>query len=520
MMLSLKEFVIVFLIAVTVFRVVKPIALRFMDASDLVRRRNTWLVLTAAAFFAPSFWAFALVAIPLTLWAGRKDTNPCAVYILLLAVIPPVEAPLPMIGMPYLLMMNIYLLLSFCVVAPFALRSYRMKRGQHRRVLHFTDYCLLAYGFLTAVLYVHALRPDGGLYPASMTDGLRRGLVFFFDVFVPYFAVSRAGEDRRKLTDMIATYCLSCGVLAAIGIFETSRQWLLYAEVPARLGVPGPGAQYLIRGESLRAMASTGHAMALAYMLVPAYGLWLYLQDLLDSKLWRVGGVILIWGGLFAAYTRGAWIGAVLAYFVFAALQPESFSKLFKAIGAALVFGTLIYISPLGDKIVSVMPWLGGTVDNFNFIYRQRLWDRSWQIIQDSPFFGDQDAMLKMLDLRQGEGIIDMVNTYVGILLDNGFVGLALFLLFILGALLKAWAANRRTASFDKNLSILGASLVACLVTMLVIFVSGSFAGGPAHVFYLLAALSTGYGIMARASPSDADAGAVGIHQIRPAPQV
>jgi O-antigen ligase len=503
MFLSLKEFVVVFAIAVTVFRVARPIALLFIDPNDLSRRRNTWLVLTATAFFAPNFWAFALVAIPITLWVGRKDSNPCAVYIMLFPVIPPVETPLPMIGMPYLLMMNIYLLLSFCVLTPVAFRIYQLRRGHKERVLRFPDYCLLAYGVLTAVLYLQTVTPDGGLYPTSSTDCLRRAFVFFFEAFIPYFAVSHAGEDRRKLIDMIATYCLCCTLLAAIGIFESGRQWLLYAEMPGRLGAPGPGATYLMRGESLRAMASTGHAMALAYMLVPAYGLWLYLQSRLDSKKWRLGGAIVLCGGLIAAYTRGAWVGAVLVYFLFAALQPRPLSKLFKAASGALIFGVLIYVSPLGDKIVSVLPWFGGHVDNFNVIYRERLWDRSWQIIQDSPFLGDQGAMLKMQDLRQGEGIVDLVNTYVGILLDNGFVGLTLFLLFILGAMFKALAGNRRTMSNDEDLSLMGASLVACIIAMLVMFENGSFGGAPAKVFYILAGLATGYGVLARSSRRD-----------------
>jgi O-antigen ligase len=502
MIYSLKEFVIVFVIAVAVFRMAKPIVLLFIDPNDLSRRRNTWLVLTATAFFAPNFWAFVLVATPLTIWAGRKDTNPSAVYIMLFTVIPPVETPLPMIGMPYLLMMSNYLLLSFCVLTPFALRIYRFKRKHKEPVLQFTDYCFLAFGLLTAALYIQAIRPEGGLYPTSITDCVRRGFVFFFEAFIPYFAISRAGEDRRKLIDMIATYCLCCALLAAVGMFESARHWLLYAEMPGRLGASGAGV-YLMRGESLRAMASTGHSMALAYLLAPAYGLWLYLQSRVNSKRWRIGGTIVFWGGLIAAYTRGAWVGAVLVYFLFAALQPRPLSKLFKATGGALIIGMLVYLSPLGDKIVSVLPWFGGTVDNSNIIYRQRLWDRSWQIIQDSPFLGDQGALLKMQDLRQGEGFVDLVNTYVGILLDNGFVGLALFLLFILGAALKAWTGSRKTMSSDEDLCVIGASLVACIIAMLVMFENGSFGGAPAKAFYILAGLATGYGVVARSSRGD-----------------
>jgi len=355
---------------------------------------------------------------------------------------------------------------------------------------------LLAFGLLTAVLYVRAPRPEGGLWPFSITSSVRGAFVFFFDAFIPYFVVSRVSADRRKLIDMFATYCLCCALLAAISVFETVRQWLLYQGLAAQLGAPLAGAIYLMRGGSLRAMASTGHAMALAHLLVLAYGLWLYLQGKLDSRPWRIGGVIVFWCGLLAAFTRGALIGAIVVYFLFTALQPRPVSKLFKATGAALMVGMLIYISPLGDKIVSVMPWFGSKEHVADFSYRERLWDRTWEIVKESPFLGDQEAILKMQDLRQGEGIIDIVNTYAGILLNNGFVGLSLFLAFILTALFRAWAGKRRAMSSDQDLCLMGAGLVACLIATLIMLWDGSFIRGPARMFYVFAGFATGYSVL------------------------
>jgi O-antigen ligase len=240
-------------------------------------------------------------------------------------------------------------------------------------------------------------------------------------------------------------------------------------------------------------MASTGHAMALGHMLVVAFGFWLYLQSRITSKRSRFGGAGILWGGLMAAYTRGAWIGGVLVYFVFVALRPRAFSKLFKATGAALVIAVLISLTPLGNRIVSVLPFFGGQVDNFNVVYRERLFDRSWQIVQESPMLGDQAALLKMQDLRQGQGIIDLVNTYMGILLENGFVGMTLFLSFILIALAKAWSSSRRSMQDDPDFGTLGASLVSCTIATLVIVENESFSGVTVVLFYALAALAVAY---------------------------
>jgi hypothetical protein len=182
MIVSLKELIYVSVIAGIIFRLAKPIALLFIAPEDLSRRRNVWYALTATAFLSPSFWWFALVAIPVMGLAGRKDSNPSALYLMLVVVIPPIEVPVPMVGMPYLFIINNRLLLSLCVMAPAALRFMRSKDKARARGLEFMDFCLLAYGVLTTLLYVHDQAPDGGLYPGSITESLRRGFVFFFSI--------------------------------------------------------------------------------------------------------------------------------------------------------------------------------------------------------------------------------------------------------------------------------------------------------------------------------------------------
>ena len=477
MLLSLKELICVLGISAIVFWLARPFAPLFVTSADFRRRRNIWYVLTVTAFLSQSFWPFALIAIPTMAIAGRKDANPTALYLMLLHAIPQVDVPVPMIGMPYLFIVDNYLLLSFCIMTPAALRIMRSKEKSRVQRFDLMDFCLLAYGFLTAILYVHTETPTGGIYPGSITESLRRGFVFFFSIYIPYFSTSRINSSRKMLVDSISTYCLSCALMAAIAIFEGVRHWLLY-DMPYRWGYGASVSVYLARGASLRAMASSGHPLALGHLLAIAFGLWLYLQSRVDSKRLRIGVVVLFWAGLLAAYARGAWITGVLVYFLFAALRPNPFSKVFKSALAAMVVAVLD-LSPLGEKVVSVLPFLGGKVDNFNVVYRQRLWDRSWEIIQESPILGDPAAMLKLQDLRQGQGIIDLVNSYVAVLLGSGFVGLSIFLGFILILLFKAWSASRRFMGLDPDFGLLGASLVACIIGTLLLIENGSFVGCP-----------------------------------------
>ena len=94
----MKALIVVLVIGAVVFWVTKPIALQFTEERDFSRRRNVWYALTLAAYLSPNFWAFALVAVPLLAWAGRKDPNPVALYLLLMHVIPSTPVDIPIAG--------------------------------------------------------------------------------------------------------------------------------------------------------------------------------------------------------------------------------------------------------------------------------------------------------------------------------------------------------------------------------------------------------------------------------------
>jgi O-antigen ligase len=138
-----------------------------------------------------------------------------------------------------------------------------------------------------------------------------------------------------------------------------------------------------------------------------------------------------------------------------------------------MLVGLIVAVSPLGNKIAQVIPYFGGTVDAESITYRQRLLDRAWQLIRESPFLGDQHAISKMEDLRQGQGIIDLMNGFMHILLDDGFMGLSLYLAFVMLGIIGAWRLSRQGARIDAQLSTIGASLVACILGTMVMMWAG-----------------------------------------------
>ena len=173
-------------------------------------------------------------------------------------------------------------------------------------------------------------------------------------------------------------------------------------------------------------------------------------------------------------------------------MKPRAVSRVFKAaFMIAIVLGLLI-LSPMGEKLLESMPFTGHQPDA-TFTYRQRLLDRSLELIQENPLFGDQLALQKMEDLRQGQGIIDIVNTYVGVALFSGYVGLALFLGFICSASLALYRTARSAISSDPERSLLGFNLLACILGVLFAIAGCSFIMGVQKIFYVLIALAVAY---------------------------
>ncbi len=490
----MAELIYILGIAALTFGLAKPIFRRFSLESDFLRRRNVWFVLTITAFLAPNFWVFVVIAVPLFTWAGRKDSNPIALYLLLMHVVPPVQVAIPVpssiVGINQIFNLDSYRLLSLCILVPAAWGLRRPNSGSSTRRVNSMDFLLLAYGAIQVAFFVRPDTPDAAYLHDSATNVLRRAVLFFIDIYVVYFVVSRTRWTRHALLEVLAAFCLACVLMASLAVFEGLRHWLLYAELSRNWG---GGLSYLERSGVLRAAVSTGHPLALGYLLAIGLGFWLYLRTHIDSMWSRVVCTLLIWLGLLAAYSRGPWIGALLIYVVFVALGPRATPRLIKASALVALVAAVVLVSPLGDRVTQVIPLMGGRVDVASVEYRQRLARRSLELIREHPAFGDQDVYSKVQDLRQGEGIVDFINTYVEVAVFYGLIGLSLFVGFILVGMVKSYRIARMLRESDPDLSALGVALVACIIGTLLMISACSFVLGYAKMFYVLGGLAVAY---------------------------
>ncbi|HEY1890242.1 MAG TPA: O-antigen ligase family protein [Steroidobacteraceae bacterium] len=497
MPIALKEIIVVLALSLPLFALAKPTALLFMAEADFRLRRKVWLTLTIVAFLSPNFWLFAAIAAPVLYWGGRKDSNPIAFCLLLMNVIPPISVAIPPILINDLFSLDIFRLLSFCVLVPVALHLRKSKDAKQIQGLKLTDLALLGFGALYVILYVPPDMANHVITKGSLTNAVRDGSLFMVDFYTLYYVASRTCTDRRKLLDALGTFCLACSLLAIVALFESTKHWLLYTGINGRWGGNSVLDEYYSRGSFLRAQAATGEPLSLGFLLVIALGFWLYLQSHVKSTRTRIAVTLLFCAGLLSTFSRGPWLAAVVIYFAYSALDPRGISRVFKAAAVFLLLGAALLASPIGDKISGMIPFMGGTVDTDTLTYRERLLDRSWELIKERPILGDQLALSKMEDLRQGQGIIDVVNAYVGVTLFYGFTGLTVFLTFMLTPLVRAYRKSRRICKTDLDSAFLGTSLAAAIVAMLLLLADSSLGTAPEHLFYIVIGLAGAYAAVA-----------------------
>ena len=493
MIQNLKALVVVLALAFLVFRLAKPICLRFTTAQDYDRRRNVWLAITTLGFISPSFWLYAAFAAPLLLWATNADRNPGALFLLLLYTVPPTSFQIPVAGINQLFDLGPHRLLAFAVLLPAALRSRPSSSPTSRGTFDAIYALLLGYMLLTTVLFMPY---------ESFTNTLRRAFLYALDIVLIYHVFRRTEPTRAAVAEPLVMLALASALMAPVAVFETLRGWLLYTGIGQLWGDINQFT-WLMRGDSLRAQASAGHSLNLGYLLAMAFGISLYAAARSPSRSTGWWMAAWMWAGLFAALSRGPWLTAVVVMAVFFALGPRALSTSLKAFVGLAALGGLVYLSPFGDEVLAYLPFVG-TVDSQNVTYRQDIFNTSVLLIEQSPFFGNPFVLNQMEHLRQGQGIIDLMNAYVVQALFYGLVGLALCVSCYLLALWRAggaWLTAKKCA--DVELCLLGACLIACMVATLFFAATATF--GP--VIYAFAGLLAVY---AQLVPQRVAAGAHG----------
>lgn len=478
----LRALIVLIAIAVFVFILFKSAACKnAIDESDYSRRRNIWFGITLSAYLSHNFWIFMTISMFLLVYGLQREGNKLSLYFFVFFAVPQIQDTIYFSNIK-LFHFHYGHLVSLIVLIPafFEVNHRIYLSKKHSYPLQ--DKILIAYLFLLLLLH----------HKAETVPEIFRLYIFYptIEVVLPYYIASRSLTTIKDFRDALMSFIVACIVLAVIAVFECGRHWLLYSSLQTALGIPWNYGKYLGRGAFLRALGTPGQAIALGYVMAVAIGIFLYFRSMVSSRtLWRVGITILT-AGLIAALSRGPWIGAVVMIIVFILSGPRATPNIAKLCGIVSVLLIIVSGTPAWKGIVEYLPFVG-SVDSENVEFRQSLLDGVVDIILENPILGSKGTDLEQF--RTGEGIIDIVNTYLIIGLESGLTGIALFFAFFATTCLGIYKGMLRLQNKDSEEHILGRTLLAVLIgIMLIIFTVSSITVIP-YVYWSMAGVGVAY---------------------------
>jgi hypothetical protein len=479
----LRALAVIAALAMAVFMLAaKPAHALFAEDGEFARRRNLWFAVTCAAFFSYNIWLFLLIAGVLMYLAAARDGNRVALVMFILLAVPPLPVEIPGFGIVrYIFNIDYLKLTSLVILLPVFLRDVTRYSWQ-RFTGELPDKFLLAYLALNLGLTFVA---------STFTGTLRAAFLLFIDVALFYAVASRLPSTLVSIRAAVASYVIGAAVMAGIGVFEFGKKWLLYSALDGALGLKWELGHYLMREESLRAVATTGQPIAFGYAMAVALVFMLGLRRSVPQRALWLAGVALFTLGLIASVSRGPWFGALAGVAVFLMTGPRAWAGIVRLAATGILLAPVLLVTPAGDKIIYYFT----AVDEGSYSYRARLFEISVSAILQNPLFGAYQYIFSpaFQELKQGEGIIDIVNTYLAIGLSSGLTGLFLFVAFFAAAMYGVWRQMKLVGDRDSAAYDMGRALLAALTCIMSTIVTVSSISVIPVIYYLTAGLAVAY---------------------------
>lgn len=466
---NVKSLLYILVLSLPTFYIAQRIAVPLISDSEFRLWRNSWLCCTAAAFLSGNFFVFIAALIVICLYV-RSRGNRIGLFIVLLFATPLVQVDIggfgivnQLIALDHAQILTIFLLLPVLMSLPKARRS--VSHGSdgpplpRAKIGKICDYAVVAYILVQTALTFR---------DSSVTAVLRVAVVYTLTIGIPYFAVSRAVQGIEEARTVLVAFVVAALPLAVVGIFEVSKSWLLYPSMPMSWGVQLL-TPYVERDGMLRATASTAQPIALGYTLMVALGCLLAIRVRLPDKRGAWLTFCLLIGGLASSLSRGPWLGAVIMILVLVMTSPHRLKNIGKLLFVGICMSPFL-LTPSGDRVLRLLPFVG-SVEPGSVEYRNRLIDNAIAVIQHSPLTGvpDYTQTAEMQEMLQGQGIIDVTNTYLQIALQFGLLGLGVFVVFFATVVTRLGLSLKAISPSALSLPALFATLIAILFTIVTV---------------------------------------------------
>lgn len=300
----------------------------------------------------------------------------------------------------------------------------------------------------------------------SLTSAIRESFYIFIEVALPFFAFSRFVRCRDDFTKITSAILVSITILSVVTLIEVLMSWsFVRNHIPRELMLSDFFYRVGSRGGGVRLGSTVGEPLGYAYLLL----MWLVAFSFVRLNVFKKNNVLfLILTTLIILSIAATGSRAVLLMLIPILALIFYYKK--KSKGRAKFIGFVFIVAGLIS--ISLLPTLISYDQYGTFQYRVDLLKESWVVIKSNIFIGSTDYRTHLESLRQGQGIIDIVNSYIGVALKYGFVGLGLFVMLFIGPIKTMNRMQLKLSSKDRNIALwLICSLV---ITMLYIFTTSS----------------------------------------------
>lgn len=299
-----------------------------------------------------------------------------------------------------------------------------------RRQLAMSDVYMLL--FILAYCICMSLR-------APPTTIARNVFTYFIPYLLTYQMLSRMRIGRPEL--VLRWMVFGAAAAGLLCLFESVRLWPLYSGVMGvkqDLWTIDSPRVWLERGGISRAYGPFAHPLTGGAMLglaaIAAWGLWQFRGR--SGPLAFLALAIL--AGLAATLSRSGLVALAVGLMAYQTLRGRYL---------------LAILAPLaGAAVVVGLPILGGADARFSTDYRLGLITGVPQALGSRIWLGYREAIGEgLLDIFiQGQGIVDLVNAYLALLVEGGVLSVGLYIVFLLSTFPHYRAIRRLDPSIEQ----------------------------------------------------------------------
>ncbi len=458
-----------------------------INKDDIKRYTIAMLSVTAFACFSPGFWIFvAVLVFFLVMFINKSIDNRINYFFVLVFCLPNLWQEVPGIwGIRYFIELSYPRLLILLLLAPILL----YRRGTPSPVYRRIDMFVISIVLLQTLL---------GFRDVTLTAAIRNGILLTIDILVPYFVISRYVITLDKYKTVLTILLFIILSISVISIFEFIKKWHLYNSILDSLGVMNSHSIYLIRAGMLRASAIFYSPIELGLVMCMGFGLYLFLyKHICITKKHYLIPVFLI-TGLFVSLSRGPWLGFMILLFTYSYLKRSVIKDFVLFMSMFIVMLPVLSMTNLWKTFISLLPFIGD-VESENISYREKLLDVSLSVFMKHPLFGDFNYRddPDMSILIQGQGIVDVVNSYVNILLSYGIFALLMYTILFVYLLIIVYKQAKLIEPMNDEIGRLGYALVSIFLSLLFIISTVSSIDLIPYIIWITVALMAGYSRLA-----------------------